>query len=118
MILLLRKEGCGGIPQHGNYLIWGIVDGNLPCGNSAQANSRMKKSRYTKQYARVLEVLRAVRHESGLTQTEVGRGFGTHASFVSKVELGERRIDIVELAEFCRLYGVGLTDFLTRAGLE
>ena len=39
-------------------------------------------------------------------------------SFVSKVEKGERRIDVVELADFCRLYGVRLSAFLKRAGLE
>jgi hypothetical protein len=35
-----------------------------------------------------------------------------------KRESGERRIDAVELADFCRLYGVKLSAFLKRAGLE
>ena len=53
-----------------------------------------------------------------MTQTEVAKKFGAHASFVSKCETGERRIDVVELAEFCRLYGVTVSELLSNAGLE
>jgi transcriptional regulator with XRE-family HTH domain len=77
----------------------------------------MRKSRYSKQYERLLSVLRLVRKEAGLTQTEVAAKFGAHASFVSKVESGERRLDVVELTEFCRVYGMPLKTFLDRAGL-
>ena len=77
----------------------------------------MRKSRHPKQYERLLSGLRAARKEAGLTQSEVAAKFGTHASFVSKIESGERRIDVVELSEFCRLYGLPLTTFLTRVGL-
>ena len=48
----------------------------------------------------------AARKEAGLTQTQVAKHFQTHASFVSKVESGERRLDVVELADFCRLYRI------------
>lgn len=77
----------------------------------------MPKSRHSRQYKRLLSELRQVREEVGLTQTQVAAKFGAHASFVSKVESGERRIDVVELADFCRLYGVSLTVFLSRVGL-
>jgi len=77
----------------------------------------MRKSRFSRQYRRLLEELRAARIHAGLTQTEVAAKFGAHASFVSKAESGERRLDVVELAEFCKVYGVSLTSFLGRAGL-
>lgn len=77
----------------------------------------MVKSRHSRQYAKLLSVLRDVRKEAGLTQTHVATKFGAHASFVSKIESGERRIDVVELADFCRVYGVSLHSLLTRAGL-
>ena len=77
----------------------------------------MKKSTFTKQYAMLLDVLKQARLEAGLTQTEVGRKFGSHASFVSKCESGERRIDVIELAFFCKLYGVSVFDFLKRIPL-
>lgn len=78
----------------------------------------MKKLRFSARYERLLKTLRAVRQEAGLTQGEVAKHFRAHASFVSKIESGERRIDVVELAELCRLYGVKLRDLLTRAGIE
>ena len=77
----------------------------------------MKKSRYSQKYAQLLEALRHARNEAGLTQVEVAKRFGTHASFVSKIESGERRIDVVELAEFCRVYRVPLEALLERAKL-
>ncbi len=78
----------------------------------------MKKLRFSAKYKRLLKTLRAVRQEASLTQEEVAKHFEAHASFISKIESGERRIDVVELAELCRLLGVKLTDLLTRAGIE
>jgi transcriptional regulator with XRE-family HTH domain len=78
----------------------------------------MPKSRHTVRYRRVLQALRAARLSSGLTQVEVAKHFAAQASFVSKVEAGERRIDIVELADFCRIYGVRLSGFLKSTGLD
>ena len=37
---------------------------------------------------------------------------------MSKCESGERRIDVVELAEFCRLYGIKLLDLLKSVGID
>lgn len=78
----------------------------------------MDKSRYNQRYRRVLTALRASRKSAGLTQTQVAKKFRAHASFVSKIESGERRIDVIELEEFCRIYGVSLSDFLKSALAE
>ena len=56
--------------------------------------------------------------QAGLTQTEVARHFGGHASFVSKIESGERRIDVIELVDFCKIYGIRVQTLLKRAGVE
>ena len=72
----------------------------------------MKKTRFSPKYRRLLKALRDARETAGLTQTEVGKRFGAHASFVSKCESGERRIDVVELSAFCRIYEISLTSFL------
>ncbi|QDT40335.1 helix-turn-helix protein [Gimesia alba] len=74
----------------------------------------MKKSRYSQKYSQLLKALKEARKEAGVTQTTVGKIFGAHASFVSKCESGERRIDVIELAAFCRIYNVPLADFLQR----
>jgi transcriptional regulator with XRE-family HTH domain len=76
------------------------------------------KSRHSKQYARLLVALRQARESAGMTQVDAAKSFGKHASFISKCESGERRIDVVELAAFCRLYRVGLAAFLKHVGLE
>lgn len=78
----------------------------------------MQKTQHTRRYERLLTALRAARLRSGLTQMEVAKGLGTYASYVSKCESGERRIDVVELADFCRVYDVGLIEFLMDAGLS
>lgn len=78
----------------------------------------MQKSRFTKKYGVLLQALRAARERAGLTQTDVAKRFGAHASFVSKCESGERRIDVLELAQFCKLYGVTVAVFLQSIGVE
>ena len=55
-------------------------------------------------YRRFLQRLREARAEAGLTQAEVAQRLRKPQSFVSKNETGERRVDIVELADLARLY--------------
>ena len=55
-------------------------------------------------YRRFLERLREARRDAGLTQGAVGRALGKPLSYTSKCELGERRVDFVELVAFARLY--------------
>jgi transcriptional regulator with XRE-family HTH domain len=78
----------------------------------------MRKSQHTREYRRLLQALREARVKAGLTQGQVARRLGTYASFASKVESGERRLDVVELAALCRLYKLDLVDFLRAAGLH
>lgn len=78
----------------------------------------MKKSQFSRKYSRFLSALKQARKDAGLTQAEVGKKFGAHASFVSKCESGERRVDVVELAAFCKLYNVTLAQFIESANLE
>lgn len=57
------------------------------------------------------ELLRDLRLQKGLTQTELSSALGMAQSFVSKYEMGERRLDFVEVADLCRQLGVTLEDF-------
>lgn len=72
----------------------------------------MEKSIYTREYAVFLEQLRKARETKNLTQTEVAERLGQTQSFVSKVERGERRLDVVELRAFCSALGVPLQQFI------
>lgn len=55
-------------------------------------------------YRRFLERLRKARLDADLTQVGVAAALGKPTSYVSKCELGERRVDVVELVAFARLY--------------
>jgi transcriptional regulator with XRE-family HTH domain len=74
----------------------------------------MEKSIYSKEYGLFLELLRKAREDRGLTQIEVAKRLGQTQSFVSKVERGERRLDIVELRAFCSAIGTGFTTFVSQ----
>lgn len=62
----------------------------------------------------LLSLLRAVREEKGLHQTDVAYALGRPQSFVSKYEAGARRLDLLELKDVCDAVGVELTDFVRR----
>jgi transcriptional regulator with XRE-family HTH domain len=53
-------------------------------------------------YKDVIERLKLRRQEIGLSQQELAERLGLHKQFVSRVELGERRLDVVEFADFAR----------------
>jgi transcriptional regulator with XRE-family HTH domain len=78
----------------------------------------MEKTQHTLRYGRLLAALRHARHQAGLTQLDVARRLGSYASYLSKCESGERRVDVIELAEFCRVHGVTLAAMLEQAGLS
>jgi transcriptional regulator with XRE-family HTH domain len=66
---------------------------------------------YHKAYKKFLARLVQARRDSGLTQVEVAKRLGKARSFVSKCELGERRVDFVELQQLAKLYGKDISFF-------
>ncbi len=56
-------------------------------------------------YRRFVARLRAAREEADLTQVAAARKLRQSQTFVSKSESGDRRVDVVELQAFARLYG-------------
>lgn len=59
---------------------------------------------HTRQYQEFLVNLRRARAEAGLTQAEVAKKLRVPQSYVSKCEVGERRIDVIELKAFASVY--------------
>ena len=57
-------------------------------------------------YRRMIELLVAARKEAWLTQAELGKRLGQRQTFVSKFELGERRLDAAEFLVISRAIGV------------
>jgi len=46
-------------------------------------------------------MLRQARLASGVTQVEVAERLGNRQVFVSKIERGERRLDVIDFFEYC-----------------
>jgi len=65
----------------------------------------MRKSFHSAVYKKLRERLVAARQAAGLTQAQLAKELGRPQSFVAKYEGGERRIDVVELLEICRILG-------------
>ncbi|SFS87564.1 helix-turn-helix domain-containing protein, partial [Brevundimonas viscosa] len=55
----------------------------------------MVKSIKAEAYQAILPILASARLEAGLTQAEVAARLGKPQSYISKVEQGERRLDVV-----------------------
>jgi transcriptional regulator with XRE-family HTH domain len=47
-------------------------------------------------------VLIATRREAGLTQAQLAERLGKPASFIAKIEIGERRLDVVEFVAIAK----------------
>ena len=71
----------------------------------------MGESIHSKEYREISHKLKDARLASSLTQSEVAIKLNKPQSYVSKIERGERRIDVVELKLLLKVYKKGLTDF-------
>lgn len=56
----------------------------------------MPKSVFTDANAVVVEVLTAARQRAGLRQEDLASRLGKHQSFISRIEGGQRRVDVLE----------------------
>ncbi|MDP2795222.1 MAG: helix-turn-helix transcriptional regulator [Sulfurisoma sp.] len=59
-------------------------------------------------------LLRQVRLDANLTQSQLAEKVGQTQSYVSKYENGEQRLDLIELEAVCKALGISLTDFVER----
>ncbi len=74
----------------------------------------MSKSLYRTETKVLLDVLKELRSESGLTQTQCSKALGRPQSFMSDVERGVRRLDLIQLLDLCRVFGVSLRTLVRR----
>ena len=72
----------------------------------------MTKSIYTKEYKKVIERLKKARLEIGLKQVEVAKKLAKPQSYISKIEQGERRVDVAELKKIADIYKKPLDYFV------
>ena len=62
----------------------------------------MAKAKFSPAYKKLCELLVVARKKAGLHQADVAKALGVHQSFVSKIESGERRLDVVEFLRIAK----------------
>lgn len=63
----------------------------------------------------MIDLLVQARKDSGLTQAELGERIGQRQTFVSKFELGERRLDVAEFVTVARAIGSDPNELIASA---
>src|SRR6185369_7985130 len=74
----------------------------------------VKKNIRLDQQKKLLVLLRGIRADAGLTQTELASRLARDQTFVSKYESGERRLDILELRDVCEALGHDFVAFIRK----
>lgn len=72
----------------------------------------MKKTIFTKAHKDLVGRLIKARKVSKLNQVDVAKRLGKRQSYVSKIEAGQRRLDVVQLSELAAVYKKNLRDFI------
>jgi ribosome-binding protein aMBF1 (putative translation factor) len=65
----------------------------------------LMKSIYSQSYRVLLDRIAKARKDAGISQAELAKRLDRPQSFVSKIESGERRIDVVEFLQVARHVG-------------
>jgi len=72
----------------------------------------MGNSLHAKEYQITIKRLKDARLETQLRQEDVAAKLGKPQSYISKIERGERRIDVSELAALAKIYKKSLDYFV------
>lgn len=62
-----------------------------------------KTAPFSPEYRRFCALLKTARQVAGLTQKHVAQRLGRPQSYVSKYELGERRLDVIEFVRITKV---------------
>lgn len=73
---------------------------------------KIKKTIHAKEYHIVIAMLRKLREQKQLTQKGLADKIGSDQTFISKIEIGERRVDIIELKYICEALDIELVQFI------
>lgn len=71
----------------------------------------MTKAIYRREHVIFLQMLKRMRVASGMTQAECSAALGRPQSFISDVERGVRRLDLIQLRDLCQVLNSDLISF-------
>ena len=66
----------------------------------------MPSSIFTQRHQDLIGFIASVRRAAGVTQVELAERLGKPQSYVSKVERGERRLDVIEFCQVAEALGL------------
>ena len=72
----------------------------------------MDKTIYSEGHKALIKKLIEAREERKLKQEDVAKLLGRTQSYISKIEAGQRRIDLIQLKEFAKIYKKNIDFFL------
>lgn len=72
----------------------------------------MNKSVHSEDYRQVIKRLKEARIDTGLSQQDVADKLGKPQSYISKIESGERRLDVAEMKKFASIYKKNVSFFI------
>ncbi len=72
----------------------------------------MPRAIYTEEHRVIVERLKKARFEIGFDQVDVAKKLGRTQSYISKIESGQRRFDVLQLKEFAKIYKKPLDYFV------
>jgi transcriptional regulator with XRE-family HTH domain len=78
----------------------------------------MDRDKWSARQEFLWKLLRDVRKENKLTQIELAEKLHRKQQYVSKYELGERRLDLLEIYDICNACDITLAELVERAEPE
>lgn len=72
----------------------------------------MSKSLFTRKHTQLRKLLTQARKDAKLTQTQLAHRLNRRQAYISRIERGERRIDVVEFFDLAHAIGLNPVKFL------
>jgi len=72
----------------------------------------MNKVIYSKEHKHIVEQLKKARQATNLSQEEIAKILHKTQSYVSKIESGQRKVNVIQLKEFAKIYKKDINFFL------
>ena len=70
------------------------------------------KTIYQQRYIDLIELMILARKNVGKTQANLAEQLGKHQSYIAKIEGCERKVDVVEFVEICKIIGASPSDLI------
>ena len=109
--MALGSDALGACPE---YLVFRYLKTRYSVCVAFCQVRHMPKSIHRQEYDLLRAGLRDARSSAGITQVDLSIALGRSQSFVSDIERGVRRLDLIEARDICRLLNQDFIEFVKR----